>query len=166
MKKKYLVYSFLAALFFFSIWYFTNALSHKVRLQEVIHKSKQVADDGGKDKTSGGKFNYTDITAKSIFHPDRVFAEKKDPKPEEIKQEVVPPPVMPRFGLEGIVQAPDGEYIAYISQDGEKPRPVHVGDRFEGVKVVNITLTDVSIKWNNTDMNLSLSKIKSIGRER
>lgn len=161
MTNKYVVPLILIVLILLSMMFFVKALLHTKPLDGVEEKGKQVVETSEEDVIRDRKMNYDDAVEKNIFHPERIFVEPQSQNNAQFDETQVPQ-VMPQIVVKGIVQRPDGEFIAYISREGEKTQPIHVGDRVENIKVVSITLTDVTIKWNNSDITLSLKKIKTV----
>ncbi|HDO22085.1 MAG TPA: hypothetical protein ENG86_04410 [Nitrospirae bacterium] len=164
MIKRSVLFLIPVLLMLFSLWYFIRVLSYEPSLYNKAEVKRSHEDKNVMAASAGKKAGYKGIVSGNIFHPDRTYAESSaEPRghDENILQQQ-----MPAFVLKGIIRKPDGEFIAYISQSGGRPRPLHVGDRFENMKVMDIDRMDVRINWNGTDVRLNLGKIKSEGVKR
>jgi hypothetical protein len=146
-----------------SAGYFIQSLYYTTPVHNT-GQEKQPVKESGNDKKAAKAVDYDGIVNKNIFSPDRKYVEK--PGQNANGAPGTPPPVMPEMDLQGIVQGPDGEYIAYISIGGKKPQPVRSGERLDDIKVVSITMADVTMKWFQSEVKLTLSKVKSMGKKR
>ncbi|MEE9524938.1 MAG: hypothetical protein V3V59_09365, partial [Thermodesulfovibrionales bacterium] len=148
-----------------SLSYFVRSLLYKAPLYNAEEKSRQVSEDAPVVKILKSDIEDNDIVTKNIFHPDREYVDSSAEEGSDVESDVALSP-MPTLTVKGIVERPDGEYIAYISREGKLAQPVHAGDRIENLKVVSITRTDVTIRWNNSDVKLSLKKVRSVEKKR
>lgn len=164
MNRKSAILLALVLLFCFSLWYCIQALLSEIPVEKESAGQTQAVAKTEEEKVTAKGIDYNAIVEKNIFHPERKFVDK--PPPSALQSPLVPPPVMPSLALKGIVQGGDNEFIAYLSIDGKKAQPIRVGDRIDDIKVVSITMTDVTIRWFTTDVKLTLSKVKSMGTKR
>ncbi len=165
MIKRYMVPLALALLILLSLSYFVRSLLYKAPLYNAEEKSRLVGEDAPDVKILKSNVEDNDIVTKNIFHPSRGYVESSAEEGRDVESDVPLSP-MPTLTVKGIVERPDGKYVAYISREGELAQPVHAGDRIENLKVVSITRTDVTIRWNNSDIKLSLKKVKSVEKKR
>lgn len=163
MINRYIVPLFLIVLLLLSLMYCTKALLHKAPVEEIAEKGQQSADTGVEEKALEQKRDYTDAVEKNIFHPERRYVETSGEMSAEVDYSLQT--TVSDLTVKGIVQRPDGEFVAYISRGGEKARPVHAGDSIENIKVVSITRSDVTIRLNDKDITLSLKKVKTIDKK-
>jgi hypothetical protein len=165
MIKRYIIPLALALLLLLSFSYFVRSLLYKAPRYDAEEKNRQVSEEAPDIKELKSTADDTVIVTKNIFHPSRGYVESATEEGNDAETEVPLAP-MPTLTVKGIVERPDGEFVAYISLEGELAQPVHAGDRIENLKVVSITRTDVTIRWNNSDVKLSLKKVKSVEKEK
>lgn len=157
---------FLALLIFLlaSGAYFINALFYDIPAPTSQEGNKEPIPEKSEEKKIKRKINYTVIKTKNVFNPDRSDRPKDDIAAGLAVPDIpVEPP--PQLSLKGIVQDIDGEFTAYVAMNNEEARPVHVGERIDNLKVVSITITDVTIRWFEQEIKLTLSKVKSVSKQ-
>ncbi len=160
MIYRYALVILLVLLLLFSVGYFLKALLYKPVTYSIADKEKKVGVTEKEKEQDAGEMNYRKIVEKNIFHPERKPVEASSPE-EVIEPEV--PAVMPDIALKGIVQRPDGQFVAYVVIEEGPARPVYAGDRIDDLKVVSITRSDVTMKWRENTIQLSLKKVKTEG---
>jgi hypothetical protein len=165
MIKRYVIPLALVLLLLLSFSYFVRSLLYKAPRYDTEEKSRQVNEEAPDIKELKSTVKDTEIVTKNIFHPSRGYVESSAEEGSDTEA-AVPLTPMPTLTVKGIVERPDGEFVAYISLEGELAQPIHPGDRIENLKVVSITRTDVTIRWNNSDVKLSLKKVKSVEKDK
>lgn len=164
MNRERLIFILLLIFLLASAGYFGKALFYTVPSplpRETTEKPVMATVTGKKVRT---RTDYSVIRAKNVFHPDRANVPKGAASTGPVVRDVpVEPP--PQLALKGIVQDSRGEFIAYVTVDSEKARPIRTGERIDNLKVVSITMTDVTIRWSEQEIKLTLSKVKSVGKQ-
>jgi len=157
---------FLALLIFLltSAAYFINALFYEVPAPPPQKRTNETVLQKTEGKKITRKSNYAVIKSKNVFSPERTDVPKDSAAEAQSTPDIrIEPP--PQLSLKGIVQDIDGEFTAYLTMNNEEARPVHVGERIDNLKVVSITMTDVTIRWFEQEIKLTLSKVKSVGKQ-
>jgi hypothetical protein len=103
------------------------------------------------------------IVSKNLFSKLRGYTPPPPPPTEFAEPELPPIPLVPpELNLSGIILDQYGEYIAFIQKDGGSPKRVRKGDTFDGILVVDISVREVKLLWNDEELNLSMKKIKTV----
>ncbi|UCG78065.1 MAG: hypothetical protein JSV21_10970 [Nitrospirota bacterium] len=161
MRNKAVIALALIIILLLSLFYLGRGLLYKVPVPDVVSGEKKVSGDVIEAGDTKERSNFDSIVTRNVFNPERKYEASPAGDPGAAIDEI--PAQMPALVVKGIVKNPEGEFIAYISKDGEAPRPVRAGERFENIKIVNINETDVKIKWNNSEIDLSLKKVRTGG---
>lgn len=104
------------------------------------------------------------IISNNLFSKRRGYTPPPPPRETAVRNTPKPQPKPPNLALSGVILNQSGEYVAFIKKDGGQPRSVREGDMFDGVLVVDIQEREVSLLWNEQEINLSMEKIKTLRR--
>lgn len=122
-------------------------------------------------RAKGPAFLGTDFTAawskeiheKNLFSPLRGYVEPR-PVPVVTAPPPPPPPPRPELALRGVVRDGLGEYVGFIEINQSKAIPMRLGEKVEGIEVIDISERRVVVKWLAESITLSLRNVKTIDR--
>ncbi len=107
-----------------------------------------------------------DIAEHNPFHPDRgVPAPVEPPKPVVVKTPESTPEPLAALTLKGIVLDTDGDRIAVIEREGERPRLLREGDTQGDLTVLSIGNDRVTVSRQGKREVLNLRKMRTIDVE-
>ncbi len=160
MIRRWFILGILAVVMVSLLWNFYReaVVYHAMDAVEKTEKISKVSPEGIPSyKPSWNK----GIVNKNLFSKLRGYTHPPSAKPTESE---LPPVVLvpPELNLNGIILDQYGEYIAFIQKDGGSPKRVRKGDTFDGILVVDISVREVKLLWNDEELNLSMKKIKTI----
>jgi len=164
MNRDKMIFIALIVFLLLSAAYFAKAILYRVPEPVPVEQKKEIQKETDV-KAVQKRRDYSIIRSKNVFSPDR-SEQKETDTAAQMEMTEMPPAAAPQLDLKGIVQDASGEFTAYVSVSGEKARPMHVGERVDNLKVVSITITDVTMKWFEQEIKLTLSKVKSVGKQR
>lgn len=138
-----------------------NFYENVIKYEKPLVKAKTVSEV--KNQTAEGKMvggGWDDvIVEKNLFSPERGV--RIEPLEENV-QETVPEEKPPELKLKGIIQGPDGEYIALIQTQEGKTLKLRRGEEREGLTIEMIDPVSVTLRWEESTIELTLKRVKTL----
>ncbi|RMG04512.1 MAG: hypothetical protein D6726_03215 [Nitrospirae bacterium] len=152
------ILSGLTIVFFFSL---INFYDNVIKYERPIVKAKggaNVKTETVSDKGFTGGWDDV-IVEKNLFSPERGI--RIEPPEEDVK-EAIPEKEPPELKLKGIIQGPEGEYIALIQTQEGKTLKLRSGEEREGLTIETIDPVSVTLRWEESTIELTLKRVKTL----
>jgi len=160
MIKRWFILGILAAVMVSLLWNFYRevVVYHSM---DAVKKTEKAAKETKQPPEPYKPAWDKKIVSKNLFSKFRGYT---PPPPSEFAEPELPPIplVPPELNLSGIILNQYGEYSAFIQKGGGSPKRVRKGDTFDDILVVDITVREVKLLWNDEELNLRMKKIKAV----
>ena len=163
MIRRWFILGILAVVMVSLLWNFYREVV-VYHAMDAVEKTEKISKVPPKDIPRYKPAWNKGIVNKNLFTKLRGYTPPPPPPSAKPAEPELPPVVLvpPELNLNGIILNQYGEYIAFIQKDGGSPKRVRKGDTFDGILVVDISVREVQLLWNEEELTLSMKKIKSV----